>query len=218
MFAADVYVDGKGKRSHFWQHVGPHPQANILLLDPRASERDLGEAMSFVGSRGEESHRRFLDVIRSVFPDLLELRALRVGSEWIPHAVYATGAVPLASTGDGMQHLVQIAGALTGAEGVLVLSEEPEVFQHPAVLAQIAKVLWAAVDAGCQVIASTHSVDLIEHVRDLGRESSRKGRFGLIELMLAERSLSADISVNGDGPFRTQLLRERLGALTATSP
>lgn len=78
------------------------------------------------------------------------------------HIEYEDGSVPVALAGDGVAALVRIALELAGRPGGTVLIEEPEAHQHPRLVAQTAKVIWATVTRGVQVVLTTHSLELID--------------------------------------------------------
>ena len=88
----------------------------------------------------------------------------------------ADGSVPVAIAGDGIQTLVQVTLAVARGPGSTVLLEEPEATQHPRSLDQSARAIVAAVKRGVQVILSTHSLDLIDMLRQhLGEDLPKLG-------------------------------------------
>ena len=74
------------------------------------------------------------------------------------------GAIPIGVAGDGVQALVQLATEFAALPGGSVLVEEPEVYQHPAALRLTARVLLATMRRGVQIILTTHSPFLLDHV------------------------------------------------------
>jgi AAA15 family ATPase/GTPase len=82
------------------------------------------------------------------------------------HIVHSWGSVPLGVAGDGIYGLARLAFELAMEPGSLALIEEPESNQHPRSLRMSARVIWAAVRQGVQVVLSTHSLELIDMLLD----------------------------------------------------
>jgi|HubBroStandDraft_4_1064222.scaffolds.fasta_scaffold324883_1 hypothetical protein len=80
----------------------------------------------------------------------------------ILHVEFADYSVPVAGAGSGVYAIVRLALEVAAPSGGVVLVEEPEAHQHPAVIAQAAKVLLGAARRGVQIIVSTHSLELID--------------------------------------------------------
>lgn len=74
------------------------------------------------------------------------------------------GAIPVSMAGDGIQAVIQMAVEIGSIPKGVAYIEEPEVYQHPRALLQTARVVWAAVDRGVQVVISTHSLELIDAI------------------------------------------------------
>jgi len=111
------------------------------------------------------------DVLSELIPGFEALEILADGGQ---SSLYITkrgeGAIPLSVSGDGIRALVQMAVSLATISDGLALIEEPEVFQHPGALRQTARVLWANVRRGVQVVLTTHSLDFIDALVETATE------------------------------------------------
>jgi hypothetical protein len=94
--------------------------------------------------------------------EALEILAEPGGRSFLYVTKRGEGAVPLSLSGDGIEALVQLAVSLATMADGIALIEEPEVFQHPSALHQTARILWANVGRGLQVVLTTHSLELID--------------------------------------------------------
>ncbi len=103
-----------------------------------------------------------LAYIGEVLPGLANVEILIEGETPILHLVLEDGSIPVTLVGDGIQSLLQFSLQLAAAGPGLALLEEPEVHQHPSAIRQTAKVIWAAVRRGLQVMLTTHSLELID--------------------------------------------------------
>jgi ABC-type ATPase involved in cell division len=105
-----------------------------------------------------------VEVLREVVGTrtLRDLTLLTEGEVPIVHLEFDDGAVPVALASDGVASMVRLAVELASRPGGLVLIEEPELHQHPKLQWLTARVIWAAVCRGVQVVLTTHSLDLID--------------------------------------------------------
>jgi predicted ATPase len=113
-----------------------------------------------------EQAGRVESVVRALqrsMPGLTDLRILKSRSDFILHAMYAKERpVPAYAAGDGFKRFLFLAAAAMHAEEGLALVEEPESFQHPRYLEELATLLLLAAKDGTQIILSTHSIELID--------------------------------------------------------
>jgi predicted ATPase len=94
---------------------------------------------------------------------LTDLRILKVGAEFVLHTFFESGPpVPAYLAGDGFKRFLELAAAAVGTPKGVVLLEEPESFQHPRYLQELATLLHLAAREGTQIILSTHSIELID--------------------------------------------------------
>lgn len=96
-------------------------------------------------------------------PGLTDLRILKVGTDFVLHTFFENGPpVPAYLAGDGFKRFLELAAAAVGTPKGVVLLEEPESFQHPRYLQELATLLHLAAREGTQIILSTHSIELID--------------------------------------------------------
>jgi len=101
---------------------------------------------------------------------LADLRILKSGEDFILHAIFdGQPPVPVYLTGDGSKRLVELASAILGVDpdGVVLL-EEPECYQHPRYLRELASLLIESAKTNRQIILSTHSVELVDLLLEAG--------------------------------------------------
>jgi predicted ATPase len=70
--------------------------------------------------------------------------------------------VPAYLAGDGFKRFLWLAATVLKVQKGIVLLEEPESFQHPRYLEELARLLYVAARDGTQVVLSTHSIELID--------------------------------------------------------
>jgi energy-coupling factor transporter ATP-binding protein EcfA2 len=101
--------------------------------------------------------------LRSSMSELSDLRILKVNDDFVLHT-FAGGHAPVPAflAGDGFKRLLNITATICDIDHGVVLLEEPESFQHPRYLRELAELLRAATARGTQVILSTHSIELID--------------------------------------------------------
>lgn len=103
------------------------------------------------------------------------------------------GALPVEMAGDGVRLLLRLSFELATCAGGLVLMEEPETHLHPGAIRQAARAIHAASRRDIQIVASTHSLDLIDALLEKCRgdlESLAFYRTSLVEGKLGCRRYS----------------------------
>jgi len=104
--------------------------------------------------------------LRELFGDRIrDVAILTDKAAPVIYVIHDRGNVPLMALGDGAACLVRIALELAITPHGIILVEEPEIHQSPRMIGHIAQIIWAAVDRGVQVVASTHSLAFIEALR-----------------------------------------------------
>lgn len=155
-----VYVDQDFESTDVaWQSDVVHGSVRLI---------DVGTITDF--GQLEESYSNAVDHLREPQLEALvqkllgrpaRLRILKKGSRHVLHVIDDQQAVAIYHMGDGFKRLLYLACVFAEAEGQLVLLEEPEAFQHPRYVAELAQLIWGAVEQGTQVMLSTHSEDLL---------------------------------------------------------
>lgn len=176
----------QGLGVHRFQPVGDLQR--VRLLDPSVP-RPVEARFSDAVRRGARSEIDAL--MRALVPGYASLDILTEpdGTPLLYLDAGGSGPVPLGLAGDGIQAFAQLVVELAGERDSVVLIEEPEVFQHPRALHQTAHALWAAVDRGVQVIATTHSLELIDAIASLAGDHHRRDELVLFNLALVAGEL-----------------------------
>ncbi len=144
--------------------------------------------------------KRITTALRRSMPKLADLRILKVDDDFILHTMFDDAKpVPAYLAGDGFKRLLQLAAGVTSREPKLAILEEPETFQHPRYLGELADIVRASVEAGSQVVLSTHNLELIDAL--LGDGSSDRSyvsvhRLRLVDGELRSTALDADTARN----------------------
>jgi energy-coupling factor transporter ATP-binding protein EcfA2 len=181
------------------QEFDPNQIDKCVFLEAHPSYNHE-EALAAVDRAGETARQRMLHSLRVVDPGLRDIRPIRVRDTWVPHAIYDTGAIPLVLAGDGMKRLVGVAAQLAGLVRGLALIEEPECFQHPRSLAEMVKVIWAGIEAGNQVVLSTHSMELFDFLFEEAKRRKQLDKIGLFRLALKNGELKSR-AVTGEAAY-----------------
>lgn len=140
------------------------PRAVLVDTRPQANEIALHELYSRAVEHGRE--RECHDLARVLLPRASHLTILSERNKPVLHVVLQgnDGSIPAQLVGDGLHGVLRLALELAAHSGSIALLEEPEAHKHPAAIALTAKLIWAAVVQGVQVILTTHSLELIDHL------------------------------------------------------
>lgn len=138
--------------------------AEVGLVESRNThqQRSLHELYTQTVEQGRR--REAIEILKELVPDFQNLEILTEGNTPIVHIVFTDHSVPIAFAGDGVRFLLRQSLELAARSGGVVLIEEPEAHLHPSAIRQSARVLLAAVRRGIQVVISTHSLELIDHL------------------------------------------------------
>jgi hypothetical protein len=94
---------------------------------------------------------------------LTDLRILKSDRDFVLHTFCSKARpVPAYVAGDGFKRFLELAAATVDAGEGVILLEEPETYQHPRYLKELATFLMLAAKSGTQVVLSTHSMELID--------------------------------------------------------
>ena len=187
--------------------LSPRNLPEVHMIDP-GLPLSLGQLFSDAVKQGRR--REVQDFLRELVPTLETLEILEEkdkGSQL--YVVTAGGAVPVATSGDGIQSFAQLAIELAAIPEGLALIEEPEVYQHPRAIWQSARALLAAMRRGVQIVLSTHSLELIDAL--LGQaEGAELDRIALFNLAIDQGELRSSRSSGEDLVFARQTLERDL--------
>lgn len=166
--------------------------ALYLDVDRGREANALENAISQIEESGTRS--TILDLLRPLLPTLNDLR-IHVRQGVVLYVEERDGRQwPAFAAGDGFLRLLMMAGRLAASRGKVVAIEEPELFEHPGALPQIAKVLWNA-SQHAQIILATHSLELIDAL--IATANDRLAELALFRLRLEQQVLRA---VKLEGP------------------
>jgi predicted ATPase len=168
-----VWVDASGKGSSLFDKDGSLPRG-AEDFPPRFPVRFVDvEAVRGPGALEDaytdiERAGRVETVVRALQRSMAGLRDLRIltsRDRFILNTFYEANhppPVPAFVAGDGFKRFLEVAAATAGTPKGVVLLEEPESFQHPRYLQELATLLHLAAREGTQIILSTHSIELID--------------------------------------------------------
>jgi len=165
-----AYVDGDGRISApTLESGGPFSPFECRLVEVQAVRERGTLEDAYTSITGAGRIRSVVEALAKSMKGLTDLRILKAGDDFILHAVFEDGPpVPVYLTGDGSKRLVELAAAILGvAQDGVVLLEEPECYQHPRHLRELAALLVESAKAGRQIILSTHSIELVDLLLDV---------------------------------------------------
>lgn len=159
---AGVYVDAKGLQTkRIAYSVAEAPLTRFVDVEAVRGTGALEDAYTRIDEAGQLGN-----VIKSLarsMAGLADLRILKVGSDFVLHAFSESGPpIPAYLAGDGFKRFLELAAAAVSTPKGCVLLEEPEAYQHPRYLQELATLLHLAARQGTQIILSTHSLELID--------------------------------------------------------
>lgn len=148
-----------------WLPLG-YEDPPVEAPDLRFVEPRIGEPLHDAFSRAVKAGRREECVAsaQGALPTIQDLEILTEEGSPRLFARTAEGAVPATLAGDGVQALLRSVFELAAAPGGTILLEEPEVHQYPKTLKQTAKAIVITARRGVQVILTTHSLELVDHL------------------------------------------------------
>jgi hypothetical protein len=180
-----------------------HPTTLVEFAGREASP--LVDLYSRVVERGRA--RQVRELISVVLPGSNDLQILTESGSPVLHIVWDTHSVPVTLAGDGIVTLVRLVLELSAVPAGLVLLEEPEVHQHPRAIRQSSRAIWAAVDAGLQVLLTTHSLELLD---SLIVEATDLPRLALYRLVLQSGELRNHRLTGPEVQFARQQIEDDL--------
>ena len=127
-------------------------------FEPRPLEERFSDAAR-LGAREE-----LRSLVRELLAPATDIEILIDKERPSLHVVYPTHAVPIDLVGEGVRTAVELLCSLAAPEGSLLLLEEPERHQHPRSLVLSCKAIWKTIQAGCQVVISTHNLEVLDYL------------------------------------------------------
>jgi energy-coupling factor transporter ATP-binding protein EcfA2 len=154
-------LDFKRTRVLVWGPSDRAFDAGFVDIEAVRASGALEDAYTRIDGAGQLA--KVVKSLRRSMPRLSDLRILKVGSDFLLHMFFESEPpVPAYLAGDGFKRLLDLTAAAVGTPKSIVLLEEPESFQHPRYLQELATLLHLAAREGTQIIISTHSIELID--------------------------------------------------------
>ncbi len=165
---SEAYIDVLGKCSTAIPKVGDASSAPFRMsfvdVEVVRATGALENAYTHLEETGQL--QKVIKALRRSMPGLADLRILKVsraGTDFVLNTFFDEGPpVPAYLAGDGFKRFLQLAAVALDTPRGVVLLEEPESFQHPRYLEELATLLLLAAREGTQIILSTHSFELID--------------------------------------------------------
>jgi predicted ATPase len=197
-----VNVNEEGRRASGPPDEDLPPAFPVSLVDVEAirAGEALEDAHSRIGQAGQVD--LVVQALRRSMPSLTGLAIFKSGSKFVLHSILGKGRpVPAYLAGDGFKRFLALAAAAVATPGGVVLLEEPEAYQHPRYLQELATLLHLAAREGTQIILSTHSIELVDFLlrarEGEGQTYPAVHRMALYEGKLRATSIDRDSAVIG---------------------
>lgn len=145
--------------------------------------------------------------VQSWIPNLSNIEILILSDKPSLYFVFNTHSVPVSLAGDGIFSLLMMSMKLSILPGGIALVEEPEAHLHPALIHESAKIIYATIRRGVQVILTTHSVELIDALLDAATEPDDLEKLSVFWVKLDNGELKTIRTPGEDVAFE----RENLG-------
>jgi predicted ATPase len=145
-------------------------------------------------------------VLDELLTDFENVEILTEGDTPVVHVVFADHSVPAAVAGDGVHFLLRQSLELAARADGVVLIEEAEAHMHPAGICQSARVMFAAVRRGIQIVVSTYSLEFIDALLSEAKSDEHLRQLSVYGLSLKQGRLIADRTLGPDVAFaRTEI-------------
>ncbi len=197
----------------FSRGSGDAPPPLDRIRTTRLIEPAMGSDLHILLSEAtRQGGRRTIErLLASVIDDLLSVQMLvnDVGKPEV-HLEFDWGSVPVAVAGDGLHALTRLAFMIAAPSDALLLIEEPEVHMHPRALQAAARAMVGSVKAGNQIITSTHSLDLIDHVLDAAAADEVLDDVAVFRTLIVDGELRSSRFPGEEARFARQQIEEDL--------
>lgn len=169
------------------------------LVEPSTSVLQPGVLDErFTALENQGRTKELMDLLRPLLPTISDLRILKPHDRYLLHVIDGTGRWPAAVAGDGLKRLLLLAGRFASLppESAALL-EEPEVHLHPRAIGQLAKLLWSAVDRHLQIVAATHSLELLDAIVEAAGDESAELRHMVVYRLALDRGELRTVRIPG---------------------
>lgn len=146
--------------------------------------RDGNEIFDWIGQmelKGEK--QRIVDVLKQIEPEITDIMIIPNLGQIQIYSKIASKLLPVKLAGDGLYRLLYIVLAILENPNSILLIDEIDTGFHYSMMETLWRVVaTAAKESGCQVIATTHSYECIDHAVDGIDEAGMLDRFCLYRI------------------------------------
>jgi ABC-type branched-subunit amino acid transport system ATPase component len=169
---ANVFCDEAKKRLYVFRaerlniHQGQIGTASVLASDAR----NLAEVLHLLQSSNRHRFQRFVDDVRTVFPDIQDVAVTPVSNNlaniniWFvdPKTERKDLAIPLSDCGTGIgQVLAMLYVIIDSDKARTILIDEPQSFLHPGAIRKLFEIFKREQNQKHQYIVTTHSPTVV---------------------------------------------------------
>ena len=146
---------------------------------------------ALVRLHGRRAKMRVLETLKRRFEDVEDVELLPIDDRSVLHITKRETSVPFYVLGDGFKYALVRLMLLSSARRAVVLIEEPELHQHRGSLELTTRaIVDSVVEDYNQVILTTHSLELVDLIIDVVRESGVEDLVKFYRFSLREGRLS----------------------------
>jgi predicted DNA-binding protein with PD1-like motif len=180
----------------------------VHLVEPYMSAKSsLADTYTLAAEQGRRAEVEAL--VAELVPDVKHVEIMSRGGKATVYLTYADASRPAALAGDGVQLLLKMGLELASLSGGVALLEEPETHLHPAAIGIAAKTSLVAMRRGVQIIATTHSIDMIDAIV-AGATASDLNKLSLCRLRLTDGQLACSCLSGPDVAFSRSDIQDDL--------
>ncbi len=180
----------------------------VHLVEPQMSDKSsLADSYTRAAEQGRRGEVEAF--VAELVPDLKHIEIMSRSGKATVYLTYEDASRPAALAGDGVQLLLKMGLELASVSGGVALLEEPETHLHPAAIGIAAKAIWVAVRRGVQIIATTHSIDLIDAIV-AGADKNDLDKLSLCRLRLTDGQLACSCLSGPDVAFSRSDIQDDL--------
>ncbi len=207
-----TFSDGKElRRMYRHRSWSPDPVKghDATYLGPGvSSSRDITALYTQAVERGRREQAQ--ELVRALLPKAQGLEILtNAQHQAILHVVYPWGSIPLSVVGDGVGRVIQMACELVTSR-LTTLVEEPEIHLHPRAIRLVGELFMEVARRDRQVVASTHSLELVDAILAAARDERDLDRVAFYRLGLDDGVLKSTRYSGEEARFSRQQIEDDL--------
>jgi predicted ATPase len=207
-----TFSDGKESQRTYsngrWSR-NPVKGRDATYLGPGVSgSRDITALYTHAVERGQREQAQ--ELVRALLPKSKGLEILTSAKDQaILHVVYPWGSIPLSVVGDGVGRVIRMACGLVTSR-LTTLVEEPEVHLHPRAIRLVGELFMEVARRDRQVVASTHSLELVDSILGAARDKQDLDRVAFYRLGLDDGVLKSTRYSGEEARFSRQQIEDDL--------